>query len=576
MSTRFIHDRFGECELVRVEGVDWIVRASSTLQLYRVPPSRRIDFRPISDSQFSTSSQGGHDSSSPTKGQSKPGDRFSSQGMKNLLWALRSKSRTTGDSEDREAIGPSDQGEAKSSDGQNDSPSISEPIRSKATDAPESGGGSSIRRSVLVESEGASQNPLLDSTVDPNRGRRLRRVFESLRNGLSPINTELRPFAVGIESIQDKVENLLADVTRDGGRTVVLRGAYGQGKTFCLQLLRQMALEAGFAVASTEIDARENQLDKPQSVYRSLMRNLTLPDQGNCGVVGLVDRTHREIQRRLEPGTKGWQFAAAARRTLLVELECKPLAWILSDPELIDKPELLRLLSGEPGVAVASGRRSHIIPASPNEWPAFTAGTQGDFASYLLSGIGRLTRFVGYQGLILVLDEMEKWQDLNWQAQSRAGNLLGGLIWASSAEEGSRWCRQDRLDPRWLGNCDHHNVLQHSRRCGGYPFTTAKRCSLGVAIAMTPRGEDPPETSWSEYGLLEIADLPAFSPEHLKSYMRKIFPQYIAAYELTGELTSNLLARAVKAWNERGDQSTRTAIQSILAVLDEWRTATPA
>ena len=34
-------------EFVRIEGVDWIVRACETHQLYRVPPSRRGDFHPI-------------------------------------------------------------------------------------------------------------------------------------------------------------------------------------------------------------------------------------------------------------------------------------------------------------------------------------------------------------------------------------------------------------------------------------------------------------------------------------------------------------------------------------------------
>ena len=55
MLTKFQHDRFGECELVRIEGVDWIVRSCNSGQLYRVPLSRRHDFVPIDSSRSTLS-----------------------------------------------------------------------------------------------------------------------------------------------------------------------------------------------------------------------------------------------------------------------------------------------------------------------------------------------------------------------------------------------------------------------------------------------------------------------------------------------------------------------------------------
>jgi hypothetical protein len=113
------------------------------------------------------------------------------------------------------------------------------------------------------------------------------------------------------------------------------------------------------------------------------------------------------------------------QRWLLERLECSALAWLFSDPQFMNKESLLGLLECDPNVPVSVARQSHAYPPQPRQWPAFTAGTQGDFASYLLSGIGRLTRLLGYKGLIIIMDEMEKWNQLNWNEQCRAGNLLG-------------------------------------------------------------------------------------------------------------------------------------------------------
>lgn len=563
MSSKYFHERFGDCELVRIEGVDWIIRALATGQLYRVLPSRRGGFLPLSEVEDPEPAATESDSASSLEAARDAARDAGIKQGKGLLWAIQSAHRARSAARQQEhspRIGPDqDQGEVSSSQVPGSHGAAMETLPGLPTGA----GEVTIRE---TRETGDRQ-----SLAVPQDRRLLRRAFESLRNGLNPVHIELRPFAVGIESVQKLATNLLNDVDEHGGRTVVLRGAYGQGKTFSLNLLREMALEAGFAVMSTEIDARENQLDKPHRVYHSLMRSLTFPDVQRSSATGLVSQTHHELSRRLRDSTRQQYYHFDARRLLSEELECLPLAWLLSDPEIADKPELMGLLSAEPGIPVARARQCHVIPSHPGVWPSFNAGTQGDFATYILSGIGRLTRFLGYRGLIVIFDEMEKWQDLDWKAQSRAGNLLGGLIWASSAEEGSRCCRQDRRDSRWLGNCAHARLLEHSRRCGGYPFTTTHRCSLGVAIAMTPRGEEGPESTWSEYGLLEVADLPFFSSKHLRNYMQKIFPAYLAAYGLTGELSSDMLTQAVITWQRRGDQSTRSAVQAIMSVLDGWR-----
>jgi hypothetical protein len=239
-----------------------------------------------------------------------------------------------------------------------------------------------------------------------------------------------RLLAVGIDKVVLNFWDFLARVETDGGAAMLLRGAYGQGKTFALGVLKEMALEAGFLVARTEIDASENQLNKPHHIYRDLMANLHIPREKGRGAAVLA--------RLAANAVRGWP-----RDRLSRELQCESLAWLLSDPFLPSKPLLVGLLGCEPGIQPSWGRAAHRDGGQPKDWPAFRAGTQGDFASYVLSGIGRLAQLLGYKGLLLILDEMEKWQDLNWRAQSQAGNLLGGLIWGATAEEGERSLGQE-------------------------------------------------------------------------------------------------------------------------------------
>jgi hypothetical protein len=230
---------------------------------------------------------------------------------------------------------------------------------------------------------------------------------------------------------------------------------------------------------------------------------------------------------------------------------------------LPSKPLLVGLLGCEPGIQPSWGRAAHRDQGQPKDWPAFRAGTQGDFASYVLSGIGRLAQLLGCKGLLLILDEMEKWQDLNWRAQSQAGNLLGGLIWGATAEEGERSLGQEPLR------------LRHSGICGGYPFTTDQRCHLGVAIAITPRGDLGPEREWAENGPLLEVDLPQITHTTLTAYVHKVVPLYAQAYNLPAPAISGIAQKAIQAWRQQGDGSMRTAVVSVIQVLDSWRATVP-
>ena len=455
------HTTLGECELVRIEGVDWIIRPIGSDTDYRCPPQAR---------RFLTIPRGGE--------------------------------QRTGRTPDRdEAERPSESRRAGAHEGESGHRGRTE----------------QVQPADHHTEQRETRNPQEMRGRPRDKGRILRRSFESLRSGLPPDDEVVEDFAIGIDQTNLFLDRMLGSISVDGGNACVIRGAYGQGKTFSLRILRQRAMQAGYLVASTEVDAYENQLHKPHHIYRSLMSGLRLPDCTQPGVTGLLERLVEYLRDRFPAWHRSGRRKQAeeVRKHLEEETQCSPLAWLLSDPSILEREELISLLACEPGLQVGKCRRAHLLPGRPRDWPYFRAGTQGDFASFALCGLGRLARLLDYKGLLIILDEMEKWELLDWKAQSRAGNLFGGLIWGATAEVGSRTCRyQTRLDRTefrtWAG-CDHSSRLEHSGMHGGYQFSTLDRCFLGVAVAMTPRGEEAPEDDWSHYGVLEVIDLPPFS-----------------------------------------------------------------
>jgi hypothetical protein len=370
-------------------------------------------------------------------------------------------------------------------------------------------------------------------------------------------------------------DRMLASINIEGGHACVIRGAYGQGKTFSLKVLQQRALKAGYLVASTEVDAYENQIHKPHHIYRDLLGKLRIPDSMQHGVGGLLERVVDYLRQRFPHWYRSGQqrHAEEVRLHLAAETQCYPLAWLLSDPSILENESLIGLLGCEPGIRIGGVRRSHLLRAEPRHWPAFSAGTQGDFASFVLSGLGRLARLLDFKGLLIILDEMEKWELLDWQAQCRAGNLFGGLIWGATTESGHRGCRQqmNQFGYRSWVQCEHHERLQHSGRCGGYPFSTHDRCFLGVAVAMTPRGESGPEDDWSHYGVLEVIDLPSFNGDTVRRYFAQVAHRYQAAYSIPDPVPDSLASKALRRWQRIGDQSARSAARAVVETLDEWR-----
>jgi hypothetical protein len=580
------HPQWGRCELAYVEGADWIVRVLSTGRLHRFPPGTRSKFERVPGSTT-------HQTTVPRAAQPFPPSKGVApialatvthpvRGEGDLLrlevtdWIVRFRSdgktyryppgararltvvrdhtpersftRPPDNTPRHPGVGPGRNG------ARTGNPDAIPPTKSERP-------GTARPRSNPRDASSARPTP---ASPTGERQRALL-MIESLRNGLPPAVGGASQLAVGFDRITQHIGNLLHDVAGEGGRATVIKGTYGQGKSFAMRLLEEAALEANFVVVRTEIDATENRLSQPHHIYRDLLSHLRVPQtetRGKSAAAFLVQRAVQEVRDATRDLTHPDEWSDAAHLILQKEIGCKPLAWLLSDPDVATKPELVGLLTCDPSVTVAAARSRHRNGGGTRDWPAFNAGTQGDFASYLLSGLGRLCRYAGYRGLIIVMDEMEKWQNMNWKEQSQAGNLLGGLVWGATAEVGKR------------SRAHEPAAITHSLRGGGFPFTTPARNHVGVAIATTPRGAEGPEELWKEYGLLEIAYLPEMTDRLLSGYCGKIASHYAAAYGLTPPANGQLAPiakQAVAAWKRRGELTTRSGVQAAITAFDAWR-----
>ena len=172
---KLLHHQLGRCELIRVEGTDWIIRVVSTGVRFRIRSEARSQFEII------------HETPPPVV-------------------------------EVRPAV-------------------------------------------EFVVPSAVEVRPPVEFVVPTSTAPRIaRRAIESLRVGLPSLDGGTRQLAVGFRETERLINRFLRDIDADGGGAMVLKGSYGQGKTFALKVLEEIAGECGFITARMEIDATENRL----------------------------------------------------------------------------------------------------------------------------------------------------------------------------------------------------------------------------------------------------------------------------------------------------------------------------
>ncbi len=265
------------------------------------------------------------------------------------------------------------------------------------------------------------------STVSP---RRRREIIDALRRGTVP-QRGLDVMAVGLDRFARSLDNEL-QVCADGGAVFkAVRGEYGAGKTFFARHVTEMAKQRGFATAEIQISETETPLHRLETIYRRITENLateaTPPSAFREVIDGWFRVLHEDVNldaRRADDEVPSAVSALLEQRLKSVSTSAPAFSAALrgyhdavgrGDSENADG--LAAWLGGQPHVAAAV-RRGAGIRGELDHFGAFG----------FLQGLLAVLRDSDFQGLVLVLDEVETLQRVRSDVREKSLNALRQLL----------------------------------------------------------------------------------------------------------------------------------------------------
>jgi hypothetical protein len=109
-------------------------------------------------------------------------------------------------------------------------------------------------------------------------------AIESLRKGIPPTG-HLRHFTVGRKAQLKQLASTIQDREDHEPAALLVQANYGAGKTHLLRLIREVALDEGFAVALVTVDSRSGvRFNRMDQVCSAVMREIEVPGRAGKGI----------------------------------------------------------------------------------------------------------------------------------------------------------------------------------------------------------------------------------------------------------------------------------------------------
>ena len=271
------------------------------------------------------------------------------------------------------------------------------------------------------------------------------RVIEQLRYGVPPPE-HVRAFTVGRGAQLHALEESLGHPSDDDkGSALLVKANYGSGKSHLLKVVREIALEAGYAVSLVVIDAQGGvRFNRMDTIFGAICRELEIRKQNQKGVGALLNAfvgatpaqmslEMRRIRERISSNGK-WDLSDYLKSpALYVALR----AWVHSEVQHVRdrvqdwlvNPQNYRaqrkLLYGE---LVENLRSAFRDPRRDWQFYAddvFAFHTSGHRQAWdALTDFHVLARAAGLRGFVLLFDEFEDViQNLNRRNMQEAAFL---------------------------------------------------------------------------------------------------------------------------------------------------------
>lgn len=370
-------------------------------------------------------------------------------------------------------------------------------------------------------------------------------IIEALRSGVVPARG-IRDYTVGREQAIADLDGLLA---RGSGCRAVW-GDYGHGKTHCLDLAEQAALDQGFATARVVLDCREQPLHQPLRLYRALLQRLQLPGLLGRGFEPLLARLVDSRKHYLHDGERASRFLSPYLHALRAGDE--PALALLRD-----------YVAGE-DVEMSSVHREldRIGWRGPRPLTMSDFRTYGRMFSLLFSTWACWARDAGMKGLVLLFDEVERVDASHADDHRYAIEVLKHFAVLTME-------RADlAFDPEQLyrGGHEVHRKL---------PLRFADDHPLVAVFALTPLAEIRKlwrgVTQSRNYDL-ELAPLQQASLRPLVVRLAEVYRRAYPRFQLAGAAL-DVIADALSREFAASQDSWRSAVRVVVRCLDVLRLA---
>lgn len=247
------------------------------------------------------------------------------------------------------------------------------------------------RNRAILEGVKATEKLLY---VTPEEKQTAERIIFSLRQGVAPMEGVLR-FSVGRESILKLIQQDLNFVRNGNSRLRLVNGIYGSGKTHILKIIQEYAYVRNFATSFITLTARECPMYNLGLVYEYIVKGIRVSKF----------RQAPALQHILEE----WflrikSIGLAQEERILQELMKLSLDFKIALTKYRDEANrnnwrgvelVLRWLQGD------------IKTKKEARYLGFKNYASKDNALEMLGNITRMLCFLGYNGLAILLDEMD-------------------------------------------------------------------------------------------------------------------------------------------------------------------------
>ncbi len=249
---------------------------------------------------------------------------------------------------------------------------------------------------------------------------RARDLVNALRNGTVPAYG-LRDLAVGIDEPLTALTDQLDYVA--GGATALrfIEGGYGSGKTFLCSLLREEALERGF-VATFIVVSPDSPLGKLEIVYSRIMDGIrTSAKRSSTALTDVLEKwLLREYRRAREIIGSG--HAGEIHDYVLSQIEHKLRSISNAAPGVAAAVKAYYEASRDRDLALTRSaaawlRGSHTVPLDVRKRLGVRGGIGAEDLYGAVKAVALIICEAGYQGFLIVIDEVETVQRLSHKRQ---------------------------------------------------------------------------------------------------------------------------------------------------------------